>query len=747
MDKRARRILVTLAVLAFAALIIGTAIYGRMRGSRQNQSAATQPTATAAQPSSSEAPIHAATSPAAAPTTAPAATALQPIGVLRAAAAGNDLGPRDQPPQPLGSLDPRAARMQVRLSRFGAGIERIAFADIWLNATAKREAHRYLKSLQASDPIDFSQLPDSDRYVLVARTPSKTPDGRYNQVPVTALRNVEINGVVVELINDECWSETAPGEFQCRIVDADGKDVALITRRYSLGDNFDINIEQRFRNLTSQPIELRWHQYGPVDLPVDRASDYIERRRLHFGYLPDPHGRPSLVLAGDNMTRERGSAIGNVDDAHASADPQEQRELLTAWPDDTATSKGYGLSWCAMTNRYFGLAMHPLVRDGAPVAASLSPTFAEIELGASGINTGNDLLFTILHSPAISVAPGVEHALDVAIYAGPLDREILNQEPYEALSMSGMIIYSMAGCCTWLTFQWLAHLLLWFLAFLHDYIVFDWGLAIIGLVCVVRTLLHPLTKKSQINMQRFGKQMQALKPEIDKLQKKFGSDPKRMQAEQLKLMREHGVNPLQMLGCLPLFLQMPIWIALWAMLYLAWDIHQQPAFYGVFQLFGNWPFLADLSTQDNFIPLGAGFTIPLVNWHVSAINLLPLLMGLVFFIQQKYMTPPPGPNVTPEMKQQQVIMKWMLVLMMPLFMYKAPSGLTLYIMTSSIIGILESRYVRRHIEQMDLTPKPGGAAKPKGALGRAWAERLEALRQRQQQRMQQQQQRSFKKRK
>jgi membrane protein insertase Oxa1/YidC/SpoIIIJ len=194
---------------------------------------------------------------------------------------------------------------------------------------------------------------------------------------------------------------------------------------------------------------------------------------------------------------------------------------------------------------------------------------------------------------------------------------------------------------------------------------------------------------------------------------------------------------------------MPIWIALWAMLYLAWDIHQQPAFYGVFQLLGNWPFLADLSSQDNFIPLGAGFAIPLVGWHVSAINLLPLLMGLVFFVQQKYMTPPQGPNVTPEMKQQQAIMKWMLVLMMPLIMYKAPSGLTLYIMTSSIIGILESRYVRRHIEQLDLAPATASnrASKPKGAIGRAWAERLEALKQRQAQRSQEQQQRSFKKRK
>ena len=329
------------------------------------------------------------------------------------------------------------------------------------------------------------------------------------------------------------------------------------------------------------------------------------------------------------------------------------------------------MSWFATTNRYFGLAVHPMFIGDKPAAFALAGSIADVEVGASNVGFPNETLFTTLRSPAVSVAPGAEHAFDVGVYAGPLDRHILNEEPYSLLSMNGMIIYSMSGCCTFLTFQWLAHLLLWFLGFLHNYVFFDWGLAIIGLVMVVRALLHPLTKKSQINMMRFGKQMQALKPEIDKLKKKFGSDAKRMQQEQMRLMREHGINPLQMLGCLPMFLQMPIWIALWATLYLAFDIWHQPAFYGIFQVFGNWPFLSDLSGPDAFIPLGAGFNIPLVGWHVNSINLLPILMGVMFFIQQKYMTPPSSASMTPEQAQQQKIMKWMMVLLFPLMMYKA----------------------------------------------------------------------------
>jgi YidC/Oxa1 family membrane protein insertase len=295
----------------------------------------------------------------------------------------------------------------------------------------------------------------------------------------------------------------------------------------------------------------------------------------------------------------------------------------------------------------------------------------------------------------------------------------------------------MSSCCAICTFQWLAIGLLEFLAFLENYVVFDWAVAIIILVLVVRTLLHPLTKKSQVSMQRFGKAMGDLKPEIDKLQKKYGHDPKRMQQEQMRLMRERGVHFGQMLGCLPMFLQMPIWIALYAMLYFTFDLRQVPAFYGLFQVFWDWPFLADLSAADHFF---GEFDQPFrfLMWNVTGINVLPILMGAIFFVQQKYMSPPPSPTMTKEQLQQQKMMKVMMVVMFPLMLYSAPSGLTLYILTSSTIGIFESRYIRRHIKEMDLNPpkkKPKRKSKIKDAQGRAYAaamKRMEEKRRRKQ---------------
>ena len=217
-----------------------------------------------------------------------------------------------------------------------------------------------------------------------------------------------------------------------------------------------------------------------------------------------------------------------------------------------------------------------------------------------------------------------------------------------------------------------------------------------------------------------------LKPGNDKVQKKFKGDPKKLQTEQMRMMRERGANPLGCVsGMLPMFLQMPIWVALYAMLYFAFELRHEPAFWGSFQLFWEWPFLADLSSADHFF---GQFSQPIkfLMWNLTGINLLPILMGVVFHIQQKYMSPPPSPSMTKEQLQQQKMMKIMMVVLFPLMLYSAPSGLTLYIFTSTLIGIIESRYVRKHIKEMDLTPKKKPDAKskgkPKDAQGRAFAD-------------------------
>jgi YidC/Oxa1 family membrane protein insertase len=125
-------------------------------------------------------------------------------------------------------------------------------------------------------------------------------------------------------------------------------------------------------------------------------------------------------------------------------------------------------------------------------------------------------------------------------------------------------------------------------------------------------------------------------------------------------------------------------------------------------------FLGDLAEPDRFVYFGrAIFTLPFMG-PIDSFNLLPLLLGVVFFLQQKYLTPPTTTPLTPEQEQQQKIMKVMMVVMFPLLMYNAPSGLSLYFLVNSSLGILESRWIRAHINKHDLLkpvkkgpPKPG----------------------------------------
>jgi len=102
----------------------------------------------------------------------------------------------------------------------------------------------------------------------------------------------------------------------------------------------------------------------------------------------------------------------------------------------------------------------------------------------------------------------------------------------------------------------------------------------------------------------------------------------------------------------------------------------------------------------------------------------------VFWFQQQYMTPP-TPNMSEEQLAQQKMMKWMMVLMFPVMMYVVPSGLTLYILTSTCIGIVEGRIIKKQVDAMDLTVKPT-ERKKKDFLGRMYEEALKRAEQRQQ---------------
>jgi YidC/Oxa1 family membrane protein insertase len=191
-------------------------------------------------------------------------------------------------------------------------------------------------------------------------------------------------------------------------------------------------------------------------------------------------------------------------------------------------------------------------------------------------------------------------------------------------------------------------------------------------------------------MMKMGK----MGPQMEALKKKYGDDKEALSKAMWEFQKSQGITPI--LGCLPMFLQMPIWIALWSSLQTTFELRQAPFLWGF-----TW--IKDLSKPDHLVEFAHPFKL-FFGIQLDGLNVLPILLGVVFFLQQKFQPKPPA--ATPEQAQQQKMMQWM-SLLFPLFLYSGPSGLNLYILTSTTIGIIESKRIRDHIKQREEAEKEG----------------------------------------
>ncbi len=733
------RVIVTVVVILAAVAVVASVFVasGKQRGGASQQAPAMPTTATPAAPGSDvagsqtpsptgeQAGVPASDGSATGPEQpgVPVESTAAARGTLRARA----FDPDAPSPTPLGSIDPATGyRSQVVFTTLGAGIESITATDFFASLRDKFGFIREQRSGSTSGGT-------FEHYEIQTRGRVQNPDGSFYSVVSLAALAVSIDGQFVDLFSRvtggqvlPLWRETAPGVFEAEIIDENDQVVARVERRYELPtDSFTMHVRQTVTNLTSSPMSVEWVQFGPVDLTEDKTGYALDVRRIRFGHLLEPQATPAPgSVAVDRRLIGRLATLDRISDWYARnrglADPPPM------WPDADRFKRASDLTWVAQTSRYFAFAVMPYVPDpSAPVVNRVLPFGARVDAVVLGIKQRNDdprRLALQLRSAPVPVEPGGAADMSFSAYAGPLARTYLSASAnpsFGELGLNRLVVYNLGGMCAWCTFQWLAVPMVRFLGLLHDYVVFDWAIAIMLLVVVVRTILHPVTKKSQIGLARFGKQMQRLAPKQKALQEKYKGDPKKLQQEVARLMREENVSYRGMLGCLPMFLQTPIWIAVYAVIYFTFELRHEAGLFGVFQHMTGWKwtFLGDLSAPDHFIEFGRSFHIPLISGmmgSISGINVLPLVLGVVFYIQQKYLTPPSATPLSPEQEQMQKMTKIMMVVMFPLFMYNAPSGLTIYFLTNSTLGILESRWVRAHINQLDLDtpqPKPTGGRK------------------------------------
>jgi YidC/Oxa1 family membrane protein insertase len=229
----------------------------------------------------------------------------------------------------------------------------------------------------------------------------------------------------------------------------------------------------------------------------------------------------------------------------------------------------------------------------------------------------------------------------------------------------------------------------------------NWGVAIILLTLLVRLILFPINRRSQTQMARYGKRMKRVQPQIDELKKRFANDPAKLQKAQAELMQKEGLFP-PLGGCLPLFLQLPVFIGLFSALRTSFELRHAPFF----------AWMIDLSQPDRLLPLGWNTHLPLIG-TIDYLNLLPLLMVALSLIQQKTLPTP----VDEKAAQMQKMMMFFPVVMCLIF-YDYAAGLSLYMITQSVLGILEQTVIKKIWPIDDSEPEPKKKARAPGFFGR-----------------------------
>jgi YidC/Oxa1 family membrane protein insertase len=281
------------------------------------------------------------------------------------------------------------------------------------------------------------------------------------------------------------------------------------------------------------------------------------------------------------------------------------------------------LKFMAITDRYFCLVVQPELTDFRGFINKINNKTAEAGLEYQG-----------------KIMPGEEQRLNFSIYIGP-----------EKLSILESINPEWGAIINYGTFDYISKLLLKLLSFFQSK-VNNWGVAIILLSLAIYLILFPLSLKQMHSMKR----MQELQPKIEKIRQIYKDNPQKLNKEIMELYKKEKANPFS--GCLPMLLQIPIFFALYQSLMRSVDLKG-----------ADFLWIKDLSEPDRLIMLGQ--SLPIIG---KEINILPVLMAIMMFFQQKFSSMPTAGSS----QEQQRLMMILFPILFGFIFYHMPSGLVLY---------------------------------------------------------------------
>lgn len=399
--------------------------------------------------------------------------------------------------------------------------------------------------------------------------------------------------------------ELAPGEDTLTVdLQWQGNNGIRVTKRYTLRrDLYVVDVKYLVENTTDQ----RW-----------QANLFGQIKR-------DSSPAPSSD-AGMGMQPFLGAATTQPDDRFTKFSFDDMAEE----PFKRQLTGG----WMAMIQHYFLSAWIPNPQQTHSYSTRVT---------ADGFNIAG---FT---SPALVVDPGSTGSTAAQFYAGPKNQYRLEEiSPYLELSVD----YG------WL--WWIAQPLFWLLTQIQN-IVVNWGLSIILLTVVIKAAFYKLSATSYRSMAN----MRRVQPKMQDIREQYGDDKQKQSQAMMELYRKEKINPLG--GCLPILVQMPVFIALYWVLMESVELRHAP--------FVLW--IDDLSVMDPYF-------------------VLPLMMGASMWFMQKLNPPPPDP-------MQAKIMQWLPVVFTFFFLW-FPAGLVLYWVVNNLLSMAQQWYITRQIENAAQKP-------------------------------------------
>jgi YidC/Oxa1 family membrane protein insertase len=428
-------------------------------------------------------------------------------------------------------------------------------------------------------------------------------------------------------------------------------DGLMLTKEFHVGSNYLISASVSLTNMSAKPIALpaqEWVVGTATPMGIDDSSFFSYGGAMWFD--------------GTNAV-DKGPMYFNTNTTTFFG-------AIHRTPTPEFRAGAGNVFWVAAHNQFFALLAMPKVPAQQVVARPID--LPSLIAGGQMPNAPRGIQTALVY-PAQTLTANSSVERQIIFFAGPKEYRTLARIGEEFNNHADLVMNFGTGFAGFFGIgSFFAKLLLLTMNWIHDATTLGYGWTIVLITVILRVMFWPLTAASTRSMKR----MQALAPEVKALKEKYKDDPQKFTQKQMELWKKNKVSPMG--GCLPMLVQMPVFIGFFTMIRSAIELRG-----------AHFLWAADLSKPDTLFMIPGVTFIPFISTPDGLpFNLLPLLMVAVM-VWQAHLTPP-SPGMDPG---QQKMMRFM-PLMLLLFLYNYSSGMALYMTVSTLSSVIQTKLTK-----------------------------------------------------